>query len=81
MDNITVTTHGVEKLLRNIKKNKASGPDSLPNRMLQFCTEQVAPALTTIFNQSITEGQLPSDWRNSSVTPIYKKGDLHQDSN
>ena len=35
MPNITVTTNGVEKLLSDIKVNKASGPDNIPNVVLK----------------------------------------------
>ena len=29
--------------------------------------------LTDIFNTSLCEGKIPDDWRNASVTPVYKK--------
>jgi hypothetical protein len=34
MDPIIVTIPGVEKLLKNIKPHKATGPDSIPARLL-----------------------------------------------
>ena len=30
--------------------------------------------LTAIFKQSLTSGNLPSDWSRANVTPVYKKG-------
>ena len=35
---------------------------------------EIAPILTEIFNQSLCEGIVPSDWRNADVAPVFKKG-------
>ena len=74
MDNITVTVKGVEKLLLAIKPNKASGPDEIPARILQTLATDIAPVLTTIFQQSIDTGAVPTDWTKANITPIHKKG-------
>ncbi len=34
----------------------------------------LAPALVTVFNKSMTSGQVPKDWKEANVTPIFKKG-------
>ena len=39
----------VEKLLQNLNPGKASGPDSVPNRILKLCAKELAPMLTFIF--------------------------------
>ena len=46
---LKISEEGVLKLLRNIKVNKAAGPDELPNRVLQECAAEVTPAITAIF--------------------------------
>ena len=74
---IRVTVDGVEKLLRNIKVSKATGPDNIPNRMLQECSKELAPSLQMIFQLSLDTGTLPPDWTNANVSPIFKKGDRH----
>ena len=30
--------------------------------------------LTDIYNSLLREGKVPDDWRNASITPVYKKG-------
>ena len=60
-----------------INTSKASGPDNLPNMYLKMCAQQLAPALALIFTKSLTSGQLPEDWRNANVVPIFKKGNVH----
>jgi hypothetical protein len=42
---------------------------------------EFAPHLTTIFNTSITKGEVPTDWRQANVIPIFKKGGKYLASN
>jgi hypothetical protein len=78
---IKIKTEGVEKLLRNINRSKASGPDNIPNRILKQCAKQLAPSLAIIFQSSIDTGVLPKDWLNANISSIYKKGDKHSAEN
>jgi hypothetical protein len=71
----------VEKLLLNLKPNKAAGPDDIPPRILKDTAEIIAPILTVIFQKSIDSGILPTDWKNANITPIYKKGERTKASN
>ena len=49
MEGITVTPNGVEKLLRNLKPDKATGPDMIPARLLKQLSAEIAPALALVF--------------------------------
>ena len=71
---LNIDVKGVEKLLSRIKVTKASGPDEISNRILQEMSTELAPPLAMIFSMSITSGQLPEDWRNTNISPIFKKG-------
>ncbi len=73
--NLTIESAGVAKQLRELKPNKASGPDDLPARMLHEYADDLAPMLTNIMQQSYNLGKLPSDWTKARVIGIYKKGD------
>ena len=53
---------------------KAAGLDNLTSRILKKLHNEIAPMLSDIFNTSLREGKVPDDWRNASVTPVYKKG-------
>ena len=78
---LKITEEGVLKLLRNILKSKAPGPDSIPNRVLKECATQLAPSITVIFQKSVDSGRLPKDWLNANIAPVYKKGDRHLPEN
>ncbi len=68
-----ITSNGVTKLLSNLNPHKASGPDSIPARLLKEVAHQLAPALTLLFQNSIDQGTLPHDWKHAFIIPIYKK--------
>ena len=53
----------------------------ISNLVLKECTSEIAPVLSHIFQLSIDTGELPEDWRNANVSPIFKKGDRHTASN
>ena len=81
IQHITVTTPGVAKLLHDLKINKASGPDNIPNIVLKTLANNIAPILTLIFQASLDSGRLPQDWLGANVTCAFKKGDRHSPSN
>ena len=54
--------------------DKASGPDLLCPRILSETREQIVGALKWLFEKSLTNGELPQDWKKAVVVPIYKKG-------
>jgi hypothetical protein len=78
---IHVGPGGVAYLLRKLSPNKASGPDSIPNRILKEIATEIDPFLTKFFNASLECGQLPKDWTQANVTPIFKKGSRHDPAN
>lgn len=42
--------------------------------LLKECAEEIAEALSTIFQQSFDSECLPEDWKLDNVVPIFKKG-------
>jgi hypothetical protein len=37
--------------------------------------KEITPALTFIFQASINQSKIPSDWKKAIVAPVFKKGD------
>jgi hypothetical protein len=81
MPAITITTPGVEKLLRELKPHKAAGPDEIPARVLKECATSIAPIPAYIFTKSLETGDLPDDWREANISPIFKKGKREDPAN
>ena len=72
--NLIIHQEGVFKQLNQLNPSKACGPDELPPRLLKTVAEELSPALTVLFQQSIDSGTVPSQWRQAVVTSIYKEG-------
>ena len=64
----------VRKLLEKLDIKKSTGLDNLPSRMLKIAAGVLAPSLAFLFNQSISSGIVPTEWKLARVTPIFKKG-------
>ncbi|KAJ8025228.1 hypothetical protein HOLleu_35377 [Holothuria leucospilota] len=54
MADITISTHGVEKLLKGLNKNKAVGPDNIHPWVLSEIASDFAPMLSHLYQQSLT---------------------------
>ena len=52
MPPIHITVRGIEQLLKELKPNKAQGPDNIPARILKEMASKIAPILTIIFQKS-----------------------------
>ena len=81
MPNIEVNWKGVHKLLKGLKTFKATGPDSIPAFILKAAADQLAPILTGLYQTSLNSGQVPSDWKDAWIVPVFKKGDKHKPAN
>lgn len=81
MPNIKVTRTGVEKMLKDLDPNKASGPDKISPLILKQLATPISQHLQIIFQTSINSGTAPKQWRLATVSPIFKKGDRHLASN
>ena len=76
-----IAVAGVRKLLDGLKVHKAAGPDRIPARILKEAAAEIAPILTTIFNTALAQGQVPRDWKEAEVVPIFKKGQRYSPAN
>ena len=77
MGNITVDPKGVAKLLDGLNVHKAPGPDGLNARVLKECSNEISPILALIFNESLARGDVPDEWRQANVSPVFKKGEKY----
>ena len=75
MEWVILNIEGIINLLKNLDSKKASGTDKLPTTLLKITASEIAEAVTFLFSQSYESGQLPNDWRNAHVVPVFKKGE------
>ena len=81
MDSVLFNREGIINLLKNLDSKKANGPDKLPTTLLKITASEIAEVVTFLFTQSYESGQLPNDWRNAHVVPVFKKGEKHDTCN
>ena len=75
MPKIDISLNGLLKLLHNLKRGKAAGPDKLKPLLLRELRDEIAPIIKVIFDRSLQTGKLPADWTKANVMPVFKKGD------
>eukprot|EP00117_Sycon_ciliatum_P040211 scpid53825/ scgid29586/ Probable RNA-directed DNA polymerase from transposon X-element; Reverse transcriptase len=71
----------VRRHLARLVPSKASGPDSIPSRILKECPKELAAAITKLFRVSFRAGVVPSQWKLAHVVPVYKKPPRSRPSN
>ena len=74
LDSLVLCQDEVHKVLLNLDPSKAPGPDGLPTIVLKTRAREITPSLCTLFNLSLAEGKLPTEWKDAPVVPVHKKG-------
>ena len=62
----------IRKLIMQLPNKDSSGNDNLSNRLLKQMVDPILEPLTTIFNQSLTEGVFPQGMKEADVIPLFK---------
>ena len=64
-----------------MKDNKSPGVDVIPPKLLKECFEHISTPLAKLFNLSLEEGIVPSEWNEANITPLFKKGSRNKPEN
>ena len=56
-----------------MRDNKSPGVDGIPPKLLKEIVEQISTPLPKLFNLSLEEGIVPSEWKDANITPLFKK--------
>jgi len=70
-----INIEDIESGLAKLHSVKSIGPDGMPGTFLYRLRSVLCYPLLLIFNKSLGEGLLPTIWKVSSVTPVFKSGD------
>ena len=71
----------IHEKICSLEKSSAFGPDRIGTRLLQEGVDVLCVPMSIIFERSLREGVVPSDWRQAHVTPIFKGGSKMQPGN
>ena len=81
LSSLEVTEQDVIDQLLTLDVNKAFGPDEISPKILKEGAVELAPILMFIYNESLTKGIFPQDWKRANVIPLFKKGNRHEINN
>ena len=74
MEEISFGEAEIKNKLLKLKICKSPGPDGIHPRILKELNQSLALPLEILYNTSIEQGKLPSEWKSANVTPLHKKG-------
>ena len=74
LDSLTFRTSQTKQILKKLKSKTSSGTDGLPPILFKNLANQLAQPLTVMFNMFMQAGEVPYQWKQANVVPIFKKG-------
>ena len=73
--NFIISQEAVEEKLAKLNPGKTPGPDKWHPLLLKGIADLISLPLSILFQKSLNEGILPSEWLKACITAIHKKGD------
>ena len=64
----------VQKVVQRLPNDKAPGLDEIPNRCIKQCLAQLLPILQRIFQQCVSIGYHPAQFRKARTIMLQKAG-------
>ena len=74
LDSFVITREMVQEKIQGLNPGKTPGPDGWHPVFLKNVSDLITTPLSMLFQKSLCEGIVPSQWLMASVTAIHKKG-------
>ncbi len=82
LESVEISEAVVLRILKKLPNKSSSGPDSIPPIILRKTADSICAILTAIFVKSFRTSEIPKQWLQAKVIPIYKrKGDNSKPEN
>ena len=75
LSSVGLSQDRIAKIIQNIDSNKAHAHANISIYMLKICSSSIYKSLETKFKQCVETCVFPSEWKNTNIGPIHKKGD------
>ena len=72
LQNISVTSKMVKKVIMNLDLSKAFGPNCILVVVLKNCEPELSYILAELFNKCLKDSFFPDCWKVSSVVPVFE---------
>ena len=63
----------VMKIMKNQQPKLSCGTDTINNKVVKSCHQELAKPMTIVINKSIREGKVPLKLKQARIIPLYKK--------
>ncbi|XP_065650683.1 uncharacterized protein LOC136078800 [Hydra vulgaris] len=73
LGDITINFEATLAYLNDLNPNKSTGVDNINLKVLKECAAQMTYPLTLLYNKGLSKGSTPTAWKQSYVTPLFKK--------
>ena len=74
LDEIVIDELDVLRAINKLKCKLTCGPDNLPPVLFKRLKHCLSKPLALIFNQLLSVGVVPSEWKQAIIVPVFKKG-------
>ena len=81
LSDIEFTESDIYRIMSTLDISKAKGIDGLGPNILKFCVDALYEPLFHLFRCTISQEQIPTEWRLHKITPLHKAGDINDVSN
>ena len=71
----------IKRIVSKLPSKKSSSHDNISNILLKEIIDNIAPALETVYNKSITTGEFPSVMKLAEIVPLYKGKEHYLETN
>ena len=76
-----VTEESVSNIMKGQQPKLSCGIDTINNKVVKTCSEELAKPMTIVINKSIRESKVPSLHKKARIIPLYKKGAANECGN
>ena len=69
------TVNEIESAIKELQDKKATGPNSIPSKILKNNKDVLSMPLCDLINLVFVSGTFPQQLKTAKIIPVYKKGD------
>lgn len=81
MPDIQMNADGIAGLIQALKLSSSAGGDEISSKLLKNTSSLSSAILSLFFQQSISTGEVPHDWKKAQIIPVHKSCDQTKASN
>ena len=71
LENIHISPDDVKQAIKQLKSNKAPGPNLIGPKLFKEASNELATPLSNLYNLSLTTKTYPASWKKANVSPIF----------